>query len=371
MSSTEATSVGWTEFARRLVRVESDRWDFACGARAVMIILVPLIIGLWTHLEADGVLTTLGTLNLLMVTAPRPTVTRLRVLGLACVVNAVAFAAGTFIATLPELFAAPFVVLGVALALLLGADRERVQVALIAAVVFVVGVGLPDASLSVLLPRFVFIAVGGAWACAAIIFTRWYPRPTDASTGQSKPTESPNQHRVLFRELLPHVAPVALAAGFGFLIGAELHLPRDFWIMLTVLVALRPDLYSTFAYASMRILGTIGGATVALVISTATNDVWFLGAALAAAGLVMFASRSVNYIVFAFALTIFVILLLDLAFAGGPYLAQLRILDTVIGGVLALVTGSLLWLAETRRARRKRSGSRSDATGTPMRVTAR
>ncbi|MGA7922398.1 MAG: FUSC family protein [Thermoplasmata archaeon] len=364
MSSNDTTHARWREFARSLVRLENQNWDFSSGLRAAVIILIPLAVGVWGRVPLYGVLATLGALNLLMVTAPKPGVTKLRILGLACLTNAIAFAAGTLVATLPDLLEAPFVVIGVALALLLGADRDRVQLALITAVLFVLGIGLPGASANATPIRLVLVALGGGWALLAVLLTRrlapWsgpssLPSATDAAAVASS---------VSRLELVAYEMPVALAVGAGFLLGVELGLPRDFWIMLTVLVALRLDILSTLAYSTMRILGTVGGATVALVISIATANGWLLGVALAVAVTLMAASRAVNYIIFAFTLTIFVILLLDLVFAGGPYFAEVRILDTVIGGGIALLTGSLLWLATNARTQKRRIDPRLASTKT-------
>jgi uncharacterized membrane protein YccC len=100
----------------------------------------------------------------------------------------------------------------------------------------------------------------------------------------------------------------------------------------------------TLSFTAMRVLGTIAGAVLGFV----TTVLIGANAPLAivpmfAFGVGMFSTRNANYIVFTLFLTAFIIVLLNLAYPGDQLLALTRILDTCIGGALALSAGGLMW----------------------------
>jgi uncharacterized membrane protein YccC len=87
----------------------------------------------------------------------------------------------------------------------------------------------------------------------------------------------------------------------------------------------------------------VGGVLAALIHNLLLQYilVWLLGC-------VAFAYRQRNYTVFAFFLTPFVVLLVDLSHPGDWQVSLLRIFNTVIGGVLALIAGFVVWPLWTR-----------------------
>jgi hypothetical protein len=330
---------GLGEFVRDLFHLNRARFDLAYGVRAAVFVVVPLFLGIWTGSVEVGVLATFGTLNLFMIQAPRPGATPVRILALGVGTNAVAFAAGTLVGTTSGLLEILLVGTGVFVALLGKRYAPADSLTLIGAVLFVVAVGLPGTD-SDALPRGAWVLLGGLWAMVAVLLplrVRWLDRPLPVHPAPAPPDPAPG------RVTLTYSAVVAITAASGLAVGGALGLPRDYWVMLTILVALRPDLSATFGLATTRVLGTVLGATVAFLLTAYVADPWVLGAFAVAAAAATFATRAVNYTVYAVAITVFVILLLNLAFSSGPAVAVDRVLDTALGGALALIAAAALW----------------------------
>lgn len=88
-------------FPRELVRSHRERLDLSSGLQDALILLAPLAVGFAFRSPEIGVLAAIGTLNVLLVRAPRPARTRLAILAVAVMVNAAAFAAGALVSTAP------------------------------------------------------------------------------------------------------------------------------------------------------------------------------------------------------------------------------------------------------------------------------
>ncbi|HTW55991.1 MAG TPA: FUSC family protein [Thermoplasmata archaeon] len=339
-------------FWRNLVRVRPERFDLHLGLRGAVLVLAPLIVGYLLGLVEACVLVTLGALNLLFVEAPGPEFTRARTLAVACVTNTVGFAAGTLAARAPLPVELPLVGAAVAFALLGARWPEWQNVSFIGAVMVVIAVGIPVTNLAGEGLRPFAILLGGLFALSGITIYR-------AASGSPRPPPydpAPADRPPPWRRVVLHAGVVGTTVAVGLLVGGLLGLPRDYWIMLTVIVALRFDLATTVAYSAARIFGTVGGAAVAFVVTDATGNPWLLFPLLAAAATLCLATRAVNYTVYAVWVTLTVIVLLNLSYAGGPRLAVTRVVDTVIGGGLALLAALVLWITVERHGRPDTAG---------------
>jgi hypothetical protein len=330
--------------AHDIVHVDPHGLDLGYGVRAGAFTVVPLFLGLAFGQTLAGVLVTLGTLNVLLVQAPRPDTTPFRVLALAVATNALAWAVGTVVGTTSG--PAEWVLVGSAVTLILLTKRHPLfnQLAVITAVMFVVAVGLPG-GLGVALPHAGLVLVGGTWALVAIALPLAVRRITG---GASEPPTAPASSLLPVPTSVSFALTLGTTVAVGLAFGQVLGLPRDYWIMLTILAAVRPELLNTFEFAVMRVVGTVAGAAVAYEVSRSTADPWFLAAIVVVTAASTFALRAVNYTTYAVSLTIFLVLLLDLAYGGGPQLAVDRVLATGIGGAFALVAGVALVLEKVR-----------------------
>lgn len=339
-------------FLHDATHVDRKGLDLVAGLVAGVVIIVPLLAGEGVGSISAGVFATLGALNLLMAIAARPPVARFPPLAAAALSNAAALALGTIIGTTGWV-EVPLVALGIGIILISAGWAGFDSIGLVSAVMLAVGVGIPGGSGPEALERLVLALLGGFWAILALAMARplllrhgylgsseEVQRPT-ASPQPSAPVPVPVSHAHVRYAIL-----VAGTTGIGLAISLALGLPRDYWVMLTILVSLRASIATTFSASFLRIGGTIGGAAIALGFTMFIVNPWILGALLFVFAMALFATRWVNYGIYTLFLTPFVILLLNLAYPGAWQLAFVRVFDTVLGGGLAVTVATLWWLRD-------------------------
>jgi uncharacterized membrane protein YccC len=129
---------------------------------------------------------------------------------------------------------------------------------------------------------------------------------------------------------------IAVAGTLGFVIGLALNLPRDFWVVVTIITAVRPNLGLTVTFTLTTVIGTVVGALIAAAITLGTSSPYLLSVLLFAFSVLMFAGRGVNTVLFQMSLVPFMIILLNIIYPGQWYFAFDRILDVAIGGAIAI-----------------------------------
>lgn len=166
-----------------------------------------------------------------------------------------------------------------------------------------------------------------------------------------------------------------LALCYGIAVAAKAYDPYNhwFWVPLTVALVMKPDFGSVIGRALLRILGTIGGAVLAtLVIAVVPKGVGIAIAIGLLAAAVPWAMLR-GYAMQAVAIAPAVILLVDIIEPGAGsanYSAQ-RISATVIGGVIVVVFGYLLWPGARRVTINGRLASSTSALASYARTAAR
>ena len=140
-----------------------------------------------------------------------------------------------------------------------------------------------------------------------------------------------------------HALRLAVVASIGEIVAQASGLPHGYWIVLTILIVLRPDYASTIYRGVQRAGGTVIGAGLGL----ATALLLHVGPAVlvAAVGVTMtiaYAVFAVNYLLFAVFLTDFVVTLMALLGQTAEQTVGARLAGTGIGAALALI-GYLVW----------------------------
>ncbi len=146
---------------------------------------------------------------------------------------------------------------------------------------------------------------------------------------------------VFFRHALRQGVALALATALYRI--TPLPVERGYWIALTVLLVLRTDLVSTFTRGIARLLGTLLGVVVTAILVTTlapAREILVLFDALAA--FLAFSFLLANYAIFSAFITVEVVFLLTLVEPQALVTSVDRAIDTLIGGVLALLI-YLLW----------------------------
>jgi uncharacterized membrane protein YccC len=161
-----------------------------------------------------------------------------------------------------------------------------------------------------------------------------------------------------------HALRLGATSALGGLIASGEHLVRGYWIPMTVVIVLKPNFGGTLQRSVQRITGTILGALLGALLVLASSEPWLLWAALPVLAFATFALRNFNYTLFSLALTPMVLLMLDIAHPITVADSFLRVLHTIIGSALALLSGYFLFpqWESSRLPLRIAEALRADAT---------
>ncbi len=141
---------------------------------------------------------------------------------------------------------------------------------------------------------------------------------------------------------LRHALRVAIVATVAQLLADSLRLQRSYWVTLTAVIVLQPHAVATVRRALQRVGGTVIGGLVAAVIARSARGSPLIIPLLFAMASTGVALRRINYAVFAALVTPVFVLLAEVN-AGSGHLTRVRILDTLLGGALALIGAMTLW----------------------------
>jgi len=221
-------------------------------------------------------------------------------------------------------------------------------------------------------------------------------RPLVATT--SLETEEVTEPRALLAPLrsvlaldslvLRHALRVAIVTAAAVCLAGALHLARGYWVTVTAVIILQPYTGATTQRAVQRVIGTVLGGILTAGLGALFHDIRAVLVLSFVFAAVSVALLPVNYTAFAIFLTPTFVLLAE-ASAGDWHLATVRVINTLLGGALALLGARLLWpapewrrlptyLAATLRANRdylqtvvRSFPDRSDAAGEAMRTRRR
>ncbi|UGY91516.1 FUSC family protein [Streptomyces gobiensis] len=150
--------------------------------------------------------------------------------------------------------------------------------------------------------------------------------------------------------VLRHALRLAAVVAAGYLLGELLPPEHGYWVPLTVVMVLRPDFSQTFERGSARFVGTVGGVAVAGTVLALLRPGPYPSAALAVVcvGLLYLLMRT-GYIVISACIGAYVVFLLGIMGEVWTQTVVERILLTLIGGLLALLSYALFPAWETPR----------------------
>jgi uncharacterized membrane protein YccC len=131
--------------------------------------------------------------------------------------------------------------------------------------------------------------------------------------------------------------------GVAGVLSEVLPLQRSYWVVLTVVIVLKPDFGSVFTRAVQRGIGTVIGAVLgAAILAVVPYGPWLLLPFGVFAALLPY-GKSRNFGLMSAFLTPLVVLFIDLLAAGGWRLAADRLLDTLLGCAIVLLVGYAPW----------------------------
>jgi uncharacterized membrane protein (TIGR01666 family) len=140
-----------------------------------------------------------------------------------------------------------------------------------------------------------------------------------------------------------HSLRLTVTLMIGFLLGNFFIFQNSYWILLTIIVILRPGYGLTKQRSFDRIIGTVGGGAIAFGVLFFVGNHAVIGTLAVLSMLLGFAFTQINYKIGAGFVTMYVILLYGLLIPGSSQVVEFRIIDTVVGAVLAFAANYFLW----------------------------
>ncbi|WP_231367604.1 FUSC family protein [Gillisia sp. JM1] len=143
--------------------------------------------------------------------------------------------------------------------------------------------------------------------------------------------------------IFKHSLRLGLVVMIGFAIGTYFSLQNTYWILLTIIVIMRPNYGLTKQRSKQRIIGTlIGGAIATGIVLIIQNTTVY--AILAICSLVLaFSMVQRNYKTSATFITLSVVFIYALLTPDVLSVIQFRVVDTIIGAGLAAIGNLILW----------------------------
>ena len=164
----------------------------------------------------------------------------------------------------------------------------------------------------------------------------------------------PTARALSFREgltldsvVLRHALRVGLTVAAGVAIAKYFQLAHGYWVTITIVVVLQPYVGASYVKGLQRIGGTVVGGLLAAGIASTLHGGWAFSAVVFLLAASTVAVLPINYGLYAVLLTPTFVLISETT-EGDWHLARIRVLNTLIGGALALVGTFLLWPSPER-----------------------
>jgi len=143
--------------------------------------------------------------------------------------------------------------------------------------------------------------------------------------------------------IFKHSLRLAIVILVGFIIGKLLSIQNPYWILLTIIVIMRPSYGLTKTRTKHRVFGTLIGGAIATIVILSTQNIIVYGI-LAVVSLPMaFSLMQLNYRNAAVFITLNIVFVYAILEPNILAVIEFRIVDTLIGASLAFASNYLLW----------------------------
>lgn len=147
---------------------------------------------------------------------------------------------------------------------------------------------------------------------------------------------------------LQHSLRLATITAAAALLGVVLGLERRHWITVTAVVVLQPYWGATVRRGLQRVAGTVIGAIAAALLAHLPHGPLLIAVLLFALSVGASALRTLNYTLYAVFATPLFVLMAESA-AGNWQLTSTRVINTLVGGAVALLGAHFLWPSWERK----------------------
>lgn len=148
-----------------------------------------------------------------------------------------------------------------------------------------------------------------------------------------------NSDSAIFR----HSLRLAIVVAVGYLIGSYFSVQNAYWILLTIIVIMRPNYGLTKVRTRKRIIGTLIGGALAIGIVLLTQNTTLYAVFGLLSLTLAFSLIQRNYTTAAIFITLSIIFIYALLKPDVHDVIQYRILDTLVGAGLAALGNFILW----------------------------
>jgi len=208
--------------------------------------------------------------------------------------------------------------------------------------------------------RMLVVLAGGALQIAVFSLFYWLKPKSQEQTDARKREQIPRRLRELLKclrnELKLHgataeyVARLALVLLTSTAIYRYFHVRNGYWIPMTALLVLKPHWGHTFSRGIARMLGTVAGAGIALILARLLPfPAWVLPTLVVVSAWGCYALQAVNYAAFSLFITLYIVFLFRFGGFSQTSAAHIRLVNTVVGGTIALTIDALWKVAGARR----------------------
>ncbi|MFB7590318.1 FUSC family protein [Streptomyces sp. NPDC056169] len=152
--------------------------------------------------------------------------------------------------------------------------------------------------------------------------------------------------------ILRHAVRVSVVTAAGYLLGTALPFGHGYWAPMASVMVMRPDFTQTYARSVARFGGTLVGVALATaVVQTAHPDMYLSAALAVLCAFGMYLLMRTGYAVSQVCVAGYVVFLLGMDGAGLTQTVRERVLLTLLGGLLAMLSYAVYPAWETPRLR--------------------
>jgi len=187
------------------------------------------------------------------------------------------------------------------------------------------------------------LLVGGAWALVLAVgpFRQSGVPHRDFRKRTHNLAANLRSHLLLESAIGRHSARIAVAMGLALSLSFALDRPAVSWIAGAALAILHPRARAHGTRAARLFVGTLVGGVAAVALAELLGPSVALLVALVPALFLTVSMRSVDYVTYTIASTVFMLALSAFTWHVGWGLFDARLIDTVIGVLIALIVGGL------------------------------
>ncbi len=140
-----------------------------------------------------------------------------------------------------------------------------------------------------------------------------------------------------------HSLRITLTFLIGFLVGKAFEFENFYWILLTIVVIMRPNYGLTKERTKHRIAGTVTGAIIAVSVIFLTQNTTLYSILAIVSLLLSFSFLQKNYKASAMFITLSVVFLYSILVENALELISYRVIDTFTGAALSYLANLLFW----------------------------